>query len=273
MAFYELHEYDSILRLRVFAHAAPNDPIIITKSYISLHIIIEQNVVAHIIDRAYERDQQVTIHMSVDSKLCYYMDGFIDRTCTFNRSINAFIESRASLGLMSSVLCAGTFYLDCTIFLKGIKAQFFAGSMVMLLQQGFYKQSLVKKHICQDTVSESRLYGIVETEGFLEHNGLIIIEPIAKQSSAQFVTKALPLGPDAKISAKPMLEIAPKSVFVRHGVAIGPLDKQQVIFLQSRGIMPAQAALLLKKAFLAQMHSNLPLWLITEGLTYFRLPI
>ncbi|RTL06658.1 hypothetical protein EKK58_05000 [Candidatus Dependentiae bacterium] len=273
MNFYAINEQDNTLNIRVFERKVLVDPIIITKPYMSLHVVIEQGACAHIIDRVYCSDQRITIKVLSEAALFYYMDGQVNNNTVCVKNLDAVIETNSSLGIISSLTCAGFFSFDCAVTLQGIKAQFFAGSAVLILQQGNYRQHMVQKHVCQDTVSESRLYGIVEMEGSLEHNGLIIIEPIASQSSAQFITKGLSLGPKVKVSAKPMLEIAPKSVFVKHGVAIGPLDKKQMLFLQARGIMPNQATLLLKRAFLAQISSNLPLWLSKIAPTFFLIPI
>lgn len=269
MTYYELHEENNSVNIRVFAYNNVIDPIVILKPYVSLHIIIEQGSCAHIIDRAYAVEQCVTVNILKEGKLCYYMDGFIDTANRYTRTIQAVLESRGLLAVISTLTCAGFFNITCVALLKGPKAHFFCVSTVTLLQKASYVQEMVQKHACKDAISETRLYGIVYEESSLEHNGLIIVEPIAQQSVAQFITKVLTLGQPTKINAKPMLKIAPKGVLVKHGAAISPLDEGLLFFLQSRGVGLDIGKFLLKKAFLAQISSKLPLWLNKTDQTYF----
>jgi hypothetical protein len=257
---YEFNQRDDCTELRIFAYAILNDPIKIKAEYKKLHIIIEQGASTSIIDAVYAMHQEISMIVSSGATLCYYMNGIIAQEKQCARTMNITIAENACVAVISSLQCAGFFSLRCTALLSGAKAYFFAGSTIMVLPTGNYFQQITQKHTHSQTGSDSRLYGIVETMGRLESNGLITVESKADRSIAEHSSKCLTAGVGAKAFAKPMLEIVPKNVFVKHGAAIGPLDIGLLRALYYRGIQPDEAKKLLKRAFLAQIKAFWPDW-------------
>ena len=61
------------------------------------------------------------------------------------------------------------------------------------------------------------------------------------------------MNPKATVSSTPQLEIWADDVQCAHGSAIGPLDKNQLFYLQARGLPEKQARHLLLQSFLGDL--------------------
>ncbi|HTM06372.1 MAG TPA: SufD family Fe-S cluster assembly protein [Patescibacteria group bacterium] len=246
--------------LHVFEYTVIHDPIHITIPYTRLRIIAEQGTCFNVVDSCYDIHQEITMSVGANATICYYMNDIIKKEKQCTRIMHATIAQNGWVGVIGTLQCAGFFSLQCTALLSDSNAHFFSGSRIIVLSKGKYYQKITQEHVACQTTSDSRLYGIIESLGELESNGLIMIESKAHRSVAEHSTKCLTAGPHAKASAKPMLEIAPKDVFVKHGAAIGPLNKDLILSLGYRGIAPDRAISLLKEAFLAQFDLYMPSW-------------
>lgn len=261
MVLYELKTVQDTIELRVLPGAVLSEPIIINSSYAMLTICVEGAATVTIIDRGYAENQNVNVIVSPYATVAYYIDKAIPAHRHYKRTLFSVLEPHARLAIMSTFSCAGDFSLECSAFLDGEYAQFFAGATVTVEPHGVFLHNVVQRHVGREGQSESALYGIVESHGTFHSNGLITVQPNAHGTCAQHLTKALTLGKDACVRAKPMLKVAPKGAFVKHGAAIGPLDKALLLFLQSRGIEPERGKALLKTSFFTQMRVKVPDWL------------
>ncbi len=85
----------------------------------------------------------------------------------------------------------------------------------------------------------------------------LAVAPAAQQTDAVQSFKALLLDRGATANTKPELEIFADDVKCAHGASIGALDPAALFYLASRGLSPAQARVLLTRAFLADVLEGL----------------
>lgn len=83
--------------------------------------------------------------------------------------------------------------------------------------------------------------------------GRIVVAPGAVKTEAYQACRNLLASNTARIQARPELEIYNDDVKCSHGCAIGQLDPMQVFYMRTRGIPEAQAHLLLRQAFMADV--------------------
>lgn len=83
--------------------------------------------------------------------------------------------------------------------------------------------------------------------------GLIKVHEGAVGTEAYQSSRNLLDGTDARIQARPELEIYNDDVKCNHGCAIGQLDPMEVFYMRTRGIPEHQARLLLRQAFMADV--------------------
>ena len=79
--------------------------------------------------------------------------------------------------------------------------------------------------------------------------GKIHIAPHADDSSGTQLHKAILLSDEAEIDVKPELEIFADDVKCSHGAASGELDKEQLFYMQARGIDYETAKQILIEAY------------------------
>jgi Fe-S cluster assembly protein SufD len=89
-------------------------------------------------------------------------------------------------------------------------------------------------------------------------NGKIFVREGAQATDAQQQCRGLLLSPQARIDAKPQLEIFADDVKCAHGAAIGQLDPEALFYLRSRGLAPELARNVLTYAFAADVLAGIP---------------
>ena len=104
-------------------------------------------------------------------------------------------------------------------------------------------------HKSGKTISSQQIKGLSTGHGQVAFNGTITIPYDSQKCDGQQNHRGIILSDTAKISATPELEIWADDVKCAHGSAIGPLDKEQLFYLQTRGIPMAEAKKLLLSSY------------------------
>ena len=99
---------------------------------------------------------------------------------------------------------------------------------------------------------------IADDKSLAVFNGIIYVRKDAQGTDAQQQCRGLLLSPQARVDAKPQLEIYADDVKCAHGAAIGQLDPEAMFYLQSRGLRPALARNLLTYAFASALLAGIP---------------
>jgi len=95
----------------------------------------------------------------------------------------------------------------------------------------------------QPNCTSSQLYkGILDGDARAVFNGKIFVRQAAQKTNAYQLNRNLLLSPSAEIDTKPQLEIYADDVKCTHGATIGQIDKNEIFYLQSRGL-PRQLAI------------------------------
>ena len=89
--------------------------------------------------------------------------------------------------------------------------------------------------------------------------GRILVQKGAQKTSAYQSNKNLCFTREARMFAKPQLEIYADDVKCSHGTATGQIDEKALFYMRSRGISETEARLLLKFAFTADVLDNIRL--------------
>ena len=96
-------------------------------------------------------------------------------------------------------------------------------------------------------------------------NGKVRIQKGASQSQAGQVSRNLLLSKQARAAPIPVLEIEAYDVLrCSHGASAGPVDQEQLFYLESRGIPPGEAERLLVQAFFQEIVDRVPEALFRE---------
>ena len=108
-------------------------------------------------------------------------------------------------------------------------------------------------HEYKNTVSEQHIKGIATDESAVSFKGVIEIPKDSQKCDGRQHHRGLVLSPKAKIEAVPQLEIWADDVVCAHGSAVGPLEANQLFYLQTRGLSEKESKKMLLNSFLGDL--------------------
>jgi len=111
--------------------------------------------------------------------------------------------------------------------------------------------SVILRHQAAHTRAVTTLKGVVSDSAFLQFTGRIIIEENCGDSNSFLTERILLLSEKARAEAIPDLEIKSSDVKCSHAASISSIPKDQLFYLQSRGIAETDAQQLIIEGFLA----------------------
>ena len=113
------------------------------------------------------------------------------------------------------------------------------------------------EHIMSHGKSSQFYRGALDGAASGVFQGSIYVHPHAQQTKADQSNKTLLLSRDARMNAKPQLEIFADDVECSHGATIGYIDREALFYLSSRGISSEEAGRMLQTAFLREAFESL----------------
>ncbi len=123
---------------------------------------------------------------------------------------------------------------------------------------------VVIDHFGRNTSSEVFLKGAVEDSAESVFTGLLRIEKEARRTQTFETNRNLVLSENAKAHSVPNLEILCDDVVCGHASSVGPLEEDQLYYLQSRGLSKPRAERLLIKGFFQEVIDRLPIGEISD---------
>jgi Fe-S cluster assembly protein SufD len=117
----------------------------------------------------------------------------------------------------------------------------------------------IQDHIGPDTRSDLLFKSALTDRARAVYYGLTRVGLGARNADANQENRNLLLSETAKADSDPVLEILTSDVIrVSHGATAGPVDQEQLYYLQTRGIAYEDAEALLVRAYLGQVLDRIP---------------
>ena len=104
-------------------------------------------------------------------------------------------------------------------------------------------------HAKPNCTSTELFKGVIDDYATAAFTGRILVQRDAQKTNAYQSCNNLLLTSDAKVYAKPQLEIYADDVKCSHGATVGQLDENSMFYLRSRGLGVEEARILLMYAF------------------------
>lgn len=132
-----------------------------------------------------------------------------------------------------------------------------------------------KQHVDNHTLADhamphcysNELYkGIIDDKATGVFNGKIMVREDAQKTNAYQSNGNILLSEDATIYSKPQLEIFADDVKCSHGATTGQLNKEEMFYLQARGIGKDEARILLLNAFAGDVIDSVKINSLREKL-------
>ncbi|MBN8806870.1 MAG: SufD family Fe-S cluster assembly protein [Sphingomonas sp.] len=112
-------------------------------------------------------------------------------------------------------------------------------------------------HVEPNATSNQVVRSVLGGKATGSYLGKVAVARGAQKTDASQSVKAMLLTRTATANAKPELEIFADDVKCAHGATVGELDDNALFYLQSRGIAPAEAKVLLLKAFVGSVFDGI----------------
>jgi Fe-S cluster assembly protein SufD len=131
--------------------------------------------------------------------------------------------------------------------------------------QHFDHRSL-QDHAAPNGTSDLLYKGALKEASRVVYSGLIHIRPGARQSDALQTNRNIVLSDQAKADSIPNLEIENNDVRCGHAASVGPVDQDELFYLQTRGIPEHEAERLIVKGFFQEVLDRITLLEVRAGL-------
>lgn len=138
---------------------------------------------------------------------------------------------------------------NLNILLNGEGAECTADGLALISDQQLADTHTFIDHVKPHGKSRQLHKCIVDGMAHGVFNGKIMVRPHAQQTDSSQLSRNLLLTNKARVDTKPQLEIFANDVKCAHGATVGQLDKEEVFYLQSRGLSDLAARNLLTYAF------------------------
>jgi Fe-S cluster assembly protein SufD len=114
-----------------------------------------------------------------------------------------------------------------------------------------------QEHAAPNTNSDLAFRGVLAGRATAVWRGMIRVDPGAQQTDAFQESRNLLLSSSAHADAIPGLEIEADDVRCTHAAAVAQIDREQIYYLTSRGLSPADARALIIEGFLQALVERL----------------
>jgi len=114
-----------------------------------------------------------------------------------------------------------------------------------------------QEHAAPNTFSDLAFRGVLAAGATAVWRGMIRVDPGAQGTDAFQESRNLLLSPEAHADAIPGLEIEADDVRCTHAAAIAQIDRDQLFYLTSRGLDPAEAKQVIIEGFLESLVERL----------------
>ncbi len=178
----------------------------------------------------------------------------------------ALMEKDSALTWLVGTLGSSTTkaFLDCKLQGKGTHADllgFFFGD-----GKQHFDHHTFQNHISGNSTSDLLYKGTLKDEAHSVFRGLIRVNPNAQRSDAYQANRNLLLSPHSHADSIPELEIEANDVRCTHGATVGPIDPEQLFYLNARGIARREAEQLIVEGFFDPLMQKIPLAAVRDEL-------
>ncbi len=158
-------------------------------------------------------------------------------------------EQNSYLSNNTYTLHGGIVRNNLKIILNGEGAEANASGLFLTDKTQHVDNYVFINHAKPHCTSNQIFKGVLDDISTGSFNGRILVSRDAQKTMAYQKSSNLLLTKDAKMSARPQLEIYADDVKCSHGSTVGQLDQEALFYLRSRGIGKPEARLLLMFAF------------------------
>lgn len=182
----------------------------------------------------------------------------LDEASLFLDYPRAYLGAGAELEWTRGFIGAGTATSRLRVDLAGRASRLGLSTFYAVGQGQHLETAVVQHHQGEATWSRSRFEGVVDGDGRAVCRGLIKVDKTAIGTDAYLSSRALALSPEAKTVSLPELAIDTNELTASHGSTVGSVGPEDLFYLGTRGLSPAQAKALVAAGILGGLLEKTP---------------
>lgn len=197
------------------------------------------------------------IHLSAGANLSYLeLNNLNSRTTCVNQITNH-VRRDASLKAATVVSGGQLTKSEIVTCLEEPGANSTILGVVLGNDSEHYNFNTIQEHQAPDTNSDINFRVALNDSSSSLYQGIIRVDKVAQRIQAFQSNKNLLLGQQSRADSIPKLEILADDVKCSHGATVGPVDAEQVFYLNSRGLSCDEAKELIVLGFFRQVLERL----------------
>lgn len=229
----------------------------------SLKIQIKENIKASIIevylngkkDINYDLKKDFIVEKDAKLESLKYQD--INENASLNLDYTIDLKENATINMTNFELGNGTNENYYNTNLNNENSSLIIHGLVKLFDKTKSNSTFNTIHNAKNTFSDVSYKHSLHDSSKAIFDAKSIVNENANFSKVLQNTKTILLSDDAVIFARPHLEISIDELEASHGATTGSLDKEQLLYLQARGIPKDMAYEMLLKAFENEVYDNI----------------
>ncbi len=210
-------------------------------------------------------DISIQSHISIQLDQGAKLNLFINETdlgCKQNLKLTANANAESRLSIVSIEYQSPKSSKDIVCKLVGQSASFDYNGIDFGHSNIKHESKVEASHEANATQSTQSFRALASDESNFNIDTLVRMNAQAIASESHQLAKAILMSPNARVAAKPQLRIETDDVVANHGVAIGPLDEEQLHYMTTRGLSSGDAHQLLITGFINEAIEKIqnPIW-------------
>jgi Fe-S cluster assembly protein SufD len=170
---------------------------------------------------------------------------------------NVILERDAQFYSNTATMCGSLVKNDIHVKITGENVYTELNGLYMPDREQHFNNTVFIEHSVGHSTSKQFYRGILENNATAVFYGKVLIDKGAEKSEAHQKNNNILLSKHSKIHSKPHLIIHNDDVAASHGSTVGQLDKEQLFYMQTRGIGEKMAKTLLLTAFAEEVINKI----------------
>jgi Fe-S cluster assembly protein SufD len=209
----------------------------------------------------------VDVHVKRGARVNYLELQDFAHNVFYVQRVNSNVEQDGRFNSLSVAIGGKQTKSDIATFLKDRGSSSAVLGVVLGSDGSKFSFNTIQEHNAPDTTSDINFRVALKDTSSSVYQGIIKVDKIAQRTNAYQSNKNLLLGGDAKADSIPKLEILADDVKCSHGATVGPVDREQLFYLRSRGLTESEAEQLVVLGFFRKVVEQFPLAAAHEWLT------
>lgn len=206
------------------------------------------------------------IFVGTRAKVEYYNPQEWGLNCLDYSVRRAMVGREGRIDWVSATMGASSSWLTLESILEGEGAHSEIVGFSFSTARQRYDVKFLQKHIVPHTTATSLFKAVLDDKSQTGFRGAIRVLKPGQNTESLLTDHTLFLSEAAKGDALPSLDVDANDVRCSHGASIGMIDKDQIFYLQSRGLSRPEAEKMIVAGFLEEVIGRIPLVSVRDRL-------